>query len=127
MIRVVVLASVLATACAVDEPTVAEVSQQAAVCADGPTTFGIDVSRFQGDINWALVKGAGVKFAWIQISRSLTDIDVKFPYNWQQAKANGINSTLSATGSEDIAVLLRGVTRSEINSVVLREQVRLDD
>jgi lysozyme len=90
MIRVIVIASVLATACTVDEPTVSETSQQAAVCADGPTTFGIDVSRFQGDINWAQVKGAGVKYAWIQISRSLTDIDVKFPFNWQQAKANGI-------------------------------------
>jgi lysozyme len=89
MIRVVVIASVLA-GCTIDEPMLAETSQSASVCADGPTTFGIDVSRFQGDINWAQVKGAGVKFAWIQISRSLTDIDVKFPYNWQQAKANGI-------------------------------------
>jgi lysozyme len=93
MTRLLVV-SVLATACTIDEPTaepvVATTSQAASVCADGPTTFGIDVSRFQGDINWAQVAGANVKFAWIQISRSLTDIDVKFPYNWQQAKANGI-------------------------------------
>jgi lysozyme len=90
MIRIAAIASVLATACTIEEPAVSETSQQMAVCADGPTTFGIDVSRFQGDINWQLVAGAGVKYAWIQISRSLTDIDVKFPYNWQQAKANGI-------------------------------------
>jgi lysozyme len=95
MIRVIAIASVLATACALEQPTleepaVAETSQLASVCADGPTTFGIDVSRFQGDINWQQVAGAGVKFAWIQISRSLTDIDVKFPYNWEHAKANGI-------------------------------------
>jgi GH25 family lysozyme M1 (1,4-beta-N-acetylmuramidase) len=89
MIRLVAIV-VLATACTALEPAVTETAQAASVCADGPTTFGIDVSRFQGDINWAQVKGAGVKFAWIQISRSLTDIDVKFPYNWQQAKANGI-------------------------------------
>jgi lysozyme len=88
MMRIVLCA--LLAACAIEQPTLGETSQQAAVCADGPTTFGIDVSRFQGDINWAQVKGAGVKFAWIQISRSLTDIDVKFPYNWAQAKANGI-------------------------------------
>jgi GH25 family lysozyme M1 (1,4-beta-N-acetylmuramidase) len=70
--------------------TLSETSQQMAVCADGPTTYGIDVSRFQGDINWQLVAGSGVKFAYIQISRSLTDLDAKFTYNWAQAKANGI-------------------------------------
>ena len=60
------------------------------MCADGPTTYGIDVSRFQGDINWQQVAGSGVKFAYIQISRSLTDIDAKFAYNWPNAKAAGI-------------------------------------
>ena len=93
MKRALVLAAALAPACAIDtpEPAVSEVEQHAgSVCADGPTTFGIDVSRFQGDINWNQVAGAGVKFAWIQISRSLTDIDAKFPYNWQHAKDAGI-------------------------------------
>ena len=93
MIRLALLCLV-AAACTIeqpaDEPAVAQAVQPASVCADGPTTFGIDVSRFQGDINWQQVAGANVKFAWIQISRSLTDIDAKFPYNWQQAKANGI-------------------------------------
>ena len=41
------------------------------------------------------------------------------------AMANGFQRTLSGTGSEDIAVVLRGGSRSEINSVVLRDQVRL--
>ena len=60
------------------------------VCADGPTLYGIDVSRFQGDINWDQVKGSGVIYAWIQISRSLTDVDPKFDYNWPEAKRVGI-------------------------------------
>jgi lysozyme len=77
-------------ACATTDPTSSELSQEVAVCADGPTTFGIDVSRFQGDINWQQVANANVKFAYIQISRSLTDIDVKFPYNWKRAKEVGI-------------------------------------
>ena len=84
------LVSVLATACAVESPTLAQTSQQMAVCADGPTIYGIDVSRFQGDIDWQLVANSGVKYAWIQISRSLTDIDLKFPYNWKRAKEVGI-------------------------------------
>lgn len=90
MNRALLLLAVLAPACMVDTPTLSETSQEVAVCADGPTTYGIDVSRFQGDINWQLVAGSGVKYAYIQISRSLTDIDLKFAYNWQHAKANGI-------------------------------------
>jgi len=37
------------------------------------------------------------------------------------AMANGFQRTLSGTGSDDIAVVLRGGSRSEINSVVLRD------
>ena len=40
------------SACAVDTPVLAETSQEVAVCADGPTVYGIDVSRFQGTIDW---------------------------------------------------------------------------
>ena len=84
------LVLVALAACAFEEAPSSEVEQQVAVCADGTTTFGIDVSRFQGDIDWVKVAGANVKFAYIQISRSLTDIDVKFPYNWKRAKDVGI-------------------------------------
>jgi putative ABC transport system permease protein len=41
------------------------------------------------------------------------------------AMANGFRHTLSGSGSDDIAVILRGGSESEINSVVLRDQVRL--
>jgi MYXO-CTERM domain-containing protein len=81
----------LVSACATDAtPQVAEVAQAVTVCAGPTTTYGIDVSRFQGDINWDQVAGSDVKFAFIQISRSLTDIDAKFPYNWRRAKEVGI-------------------------------------
>ncbi|MDQ3370132.1 MAG: MYXO-CTERM sorting domain-containing protein, partial [Myxococcota bacterium] len=90
------LALLGASACGLEElqepaePTLAEVAQEVAVCADGPTTYGIDVSRYQGDIDWQLVANSGVKYAFIQISRSLTDIDAKFTYNWRRAKEVGI-------------------------------------
>jgi lysozyme len=90
MMRSALLVALLSSACIDGAPALSETSQAMAVCADGPTTFGVDVSRYQGDINWSMVAGAGVKFAWIQVSRSLTDIDLKFAYNWQQARANGI-------------------------------------
>jgi lysozyme len=89
MRRLALIATV--AACAADPaPRLAETAQQAAVCASGPTIFGIDVSRFQGAIDWQQVAGVGVVYAYIQISRSLTDVDLKFPYNWQHAKDAGI-------------------------------------
>ncbi len=69
---------------------VGQTQQSVEVCALSETTFGIDVSRFQGNINWSQVAGAGVKFAYIQISRKINDIDAKFEFNWEQAKQNGI-------------------------------------
>ena len=84
-------------ACATDPadsaaPALGETSQEAgSVCATHANPlFGIDVSRFQGTIDWQQVKDANVVYAWIQISRSLTDIDLKFPYNWKRAKEVGI-------------------------------------
>jgi lysozyme len=85
------LAALPACLTAGDEPAATGSAQYAAeACADGDTVYGIDVSRFQGNINWAQVKGHGVKYAWIQVSRFLDDIDAEFEDNWAGAKANGI-------------------------------------
>ena len=73
-----------------ETPQLAETEQEMAVCADGSTIYGIDVSRFQGSIDWQKVKDSGVVYAYIQISRSVTDLDAKFEYNWRRAKEVGI-------------------------------------
>jgi putative ABC transport system permease protein len=41
------------------------------------------------------------------------------------AMANGFQHTLKSAGAEDIAIILRGGSQSEINSVISREQIRL--
>ena len=41
------------------------------------------------------------------------------------AMANGFQRTLQGSGADDVAILLRGGSQSEINSVVSRDQVRL--
>lgn len=41
------------------------------------------------------------------------------------AMANGFRRTIEGSGADDIAVVLRGGSQSEINSVVTRDQVRL--
>ena len=51
---------------------------------------GIDVSKFQGDIDWSQVAGSGVQFAWIKASEGGDRADERFEANWQGAKAAGV-------------------------------------
>jgi lysozyme len=59
-------------------------------CKLGPTTAGIDVSYYQGDIGWTRVRGAGVHFAFIRVSDGATIPDSKFTANWAGAKRAGV-------------------------------------
>ncbi len=51
---------------------------------------GIDVSKFQGDIDWSKVADSGVKFAWIKASEGGDHADERFQANWSGAKAAGV-------------------------------------
>lgn len=53
-------------------------------------TLGIDVSRWQGVIDWERVAGAGVVFAAIRATTGATGKDVQFARNWAEAKRVGI-------------------------------------
>ncbi|MBL9099707.1 MAG: hypothetical protein JNL82_02050 [Myxococcales bacterium] len=61
-------------------------------CAAGATTFGIDVSYYQGDIDWGAVAASGVKFAWTRVSHSTQFQDPKFQQNLAGARAAGIHT-----------------------------------
>lgn len=51
---------------------------------------GIDVSKYQGDIDWEQVKESGVAFAFIKATEGGDKVDSKFQYNWAAAKAAGV-------------------------------------
>lgn len=53
---------------------------------------GIDVSRWQGRIDWAKVKASGIKFAILKCGGSDAGFytDKTFEYNYKEAKRNGI-------------------------------------
>jgi lysozyme len=51
---------------------------------------GIDVSRYQGDIDWNSVQASGVRFAWIKATEGGDRVDEKFAQNWAAAKAAGV-------------------------------------
>ncbi len=59
-------------------------------CAGTNIVHGIDVSKWQGDIDWNKVAQEGHKFAFIRVSDGLNYIDSKFPYNWSEARRVGI-------------------------------------
>lgn len=51
---------------------------------------GIDVSYWQGDIDWAQARAAGVRFTFIKATEGGDHLDPKFLQNWQAAKNAGV-------------------------------------
>lgn len=61
----------------------------------GYAVHGIDVSRYQGRINWKEVsslKAGGLKleFVFIKATEGLKDVDPEFQRNWEEAKVAGM-------------------------------------
>ncbi len=65
------------------------VQQAATVCGAGPTVHGIDVSYYQGNIDWNAVAAAGHKFAIVRHSDGYFH-DPKFQQNWEGVRAAGM-------------------------------------
>lgn len=72
----------LATACAGLEPRLPTPSDYA--------VHGIDLSRYQGDVDWLKAKHGGVQFAWIKATEGGDHLDPMFYSNWYAAKAAGV-------------------------------------
>ena len=51
---------------------------------------GVDVSKYQGDIDWRAVHASGTKFAWIKATEGGDRFDEYFTANWNGAKAAGV-------------------------------------
>jgi lysozyme len=51
---------------------------------------GIDVSKWNGRIDWAKVKQSGVAFAFIKATEGSDRIDPTFMTNWREAAASGL-------------------------------------
>lgn len=58
-------------------------------CATGGTVDGIDVSVWQGSINWTSVRNDGVEFAFIRVGDGLT-FDRQFDRNWAESRRVGV-------------------------------------
>lgn len=59
-------------------------------CAAGETITGVDISSYQGNVNWSQIKGSGRSFAFARISDGLNSPDSKFVQNWPAMKRVGL-------------------------------------
>ncbi|MDR7038428.1 MULTISPECIES: glycoside hydrolase family 25 protein [Methylobacterium] len=51
---------------------------------------GIDISRWQGPVDWASVRGAGTQFAFIKATEGGDHVDERFRENWDGAARAGV-------------------------------------
>jgi GH25 family lysozyme M1 (1,4-beta-N-acetylmuramidase) len=58
--------------------------------ARGQFVQGVDVSRWQGDVNWTAVKNAGISFAFCKATEGVDFVDIKFHQNMANARAAGV-------------------------------------
>ncbi len=62
----------------------------ATVCAGGSTVKGIDISKWQGNVDWNAVAADGVEFAFVRVSHGINTFDQYFDQNWANARAAGL-------------------------------------
>lgn len=67
----------------------------AQICCLVSSTYlpGIDVSTYQGDIDWAAVASSGVKFVSIKATEGTTFLDPHLARNWAGAREHGLFRT----------------------------------
>lgn len=54
------------------------------------STRGIDISHWQGEIDWAAVKHSGITFAFMKATDGHGFVDKRFSENWTRSKAEGL-------------------------------------
>jgi lysozyme len=77
------------TAC-VGAVDVGESASGLSVCPKGPIVKGVDVSHYDGTIDWAAAHNAGVAFAFMKATESTSFVDPQFAANWKAAGSNGV-------------------------------------
>ncbi|HEY8040822.1 MAG TPA: GH25 family lysozyme [Polyangiaceae bacterium] len=95
MTRTAIIVAGLATAAiaacggAPGEPSASR-GEEVTSCPGGSTVEGIDVSKYDGTIDWSAVLASGRAFAFIRVSDGLTHFDPTFDTNWANAAAAGV-------------------------------------
>lgn len=90
-LTVLTVASAIAVACGTSGNKVCGSSAAPLnVCPKGPTVKGVDVSKYDPNVNWASAKAAKITFAFARVSDGLNYPDATFLTNWDGMKQQGI-------------------------------------
>lgn len=91
MRRSLQLSALLLAACVADAPREdIGTAQQANTCATGATLQGVDVSVYDGNVDWAEVKSNGGAFAIAKATEGASLTDAEFATNWPAMKSAGV-------------------------------------
>jgi len=127
--RLVAAGSLLLIA-ALGAPARAEVPADCGVVRQLP---GIDVSSFQGPIDWRRVKAAGIVFAFARVSDGMDVIDQRFEENFRAMRRFGIRRgayqyfRAGADPEQQADLLMRAVRRLGRVDLPLVADVETDD
>jgi lysozyme len=86
--RLLVIATL--AGCADLPPDVDSAEQDVISCAAGSTVKGVDVSHFDGTVDWAAARRDGIGFAIIKATEGTSFVDNHFTTNWTNTRTNGI-------------------------------------
>lgn len=53
--------------------------------------FGVDVSSYQGEINWDHIYSQGIDFAYVKATEGSSHVDPMFQYNFEEAAEAGLD------------------------------------
>ena len=83
---------ILAAALMVALVSLLPASNAKAVTAWGAIAQGVDVSKYNGVVDWGQVKAAGMDFTFIKVGSTKSGIDPMFVHNITQANAAGLKT-----------------------------------
>lgn len=85
----------------------------AIVCGRGPTVEGVDVSEYQGEVDWSAVRASGRRFAIARIAHA-PRVDARFETNWRGIRAAGMirGAYLYFSPAHDVAAQADSIARA---------------
>jgi lysozyme len=89
------------------------------LAASGYEVKGVDVSHYQGDIDWLALRASGVRFAYIKATEGVSFRDSLFADNWKRSGEAGIPRgayhffLICRTGAEQAANFIAVVPAGE--------------
>ncbi|MGZ3419850.1 MAG: glycoside hydrolase family 25 protein [Polyangiales bacterium] len=80
----------LLASCSAPAEDLGSVSEELKVCPGATTVKGIDVSHYDGTIDWTKVKSSGRDFAIMKVTEGTAYEDPTYTTNWAGSKAHGV-------------------------------------